>query len=389
MKLNLIKAENMRKAMDKMHECLGPNALIYRTKHTEFGVEVLAGMGDRDAEVSAVEMNEAELNAYLSKPGTRQVDAQLAELSSHIRSLNDKIQTLSHSTKAASPVTELTQSCYDTLMQYGFSLASADAIFADRVKRKKTIPNMSDFIWKTLEKVLTIANHELIEQSGFCAIVGPTGVGKTTTIVKMAMRYVKRYGSEGLGIITTDPGDMNIKNMLTHYCHQLKIDLEYAHSARDLNHSLTNMKHKKLVLIDTYGVSQNDQAALAALHTLLSACQKKVSIYLALPCQHQEDVNHDIITRFNFQHLDGCILTKMDEAHNVCPAVTLAIRYELPVAYVCFGQDVENDIRYPSQSYLISKMMMTHDPIFTVDEPIQKSVFRFEPSWLLGRGLVS
>lgn len=389
MKLNLIKAENMRKAMDKMHELLGPNALIYRTKHTEFGVEVLAGMGDRDAEVTAVEMNEAELNAYLSKPGTRQVDAQLAQLSSHIRSLNDKIQVLSHSTKAASPVTELTQSCYDTLMQYGFSLASADAIFADRLKRKKTIPNMSDFIWKTLEKVLAIESHELIEQSGFCAIVGPTGVGKTTTIVKMAMRYVKRYGSEGLGIITTDPGDMNIKNMLTHYCHQLKIDLEYAHSARDLNHSLTNMKNKKLVLIDTYGVSQNDQSSLASLHTLLSACQKKVSVYLALPCQHQEEVNHDIINRFNFKQLDGCILTKMDEAHNVCPAVTLAIRYELPVAYVCFGQDVEKDIRYPSPSYLISKMMMTHDPIFTMDEPIQKSVFRFEPTWLLGRGLVS
>ncbi|HEU5282125.1 MAG TPA: AAA family ATPase [Gammaproteobacteria bacterium] len=387
MKLHLIKAENMRKAMQKMQATLGSHAMIYRTRHGEYGVEVLAGVGDDHGDASIVDYSEADMNAFSGKPVHRSVEDKISELGAHIQALNEKIRLLVRSGDNGNIIGDLKQACYQTLTQYGFSKAAYEAIFADKFKRARSIVNMSEFIWKTLEKNIAITKHELVDQAGFCAIVGPTGVGKSTTIVKLATRYVKRYGSEGLGIITTDPADMTIKNMLTHYCDQLKVDLEYAHSTLDLNHSIQNMANKKLVLIDTYGISQKDHYAINALILLLESCKKKVSVYLALPCEHQEEVLEDIITQFHFKYTSGCILTKMDEASNVNPAMTLAIRHHLPIAYICDGQDVERDIRYPNKSMLISKMMMTTDPIFERESLNPEVQCHFEPTWVLARGM--
>lgn len=388
MKLHLIKAENMRKAMQKVQSVLGRNAMIYRSRHGEYGVEVLAGVGDDHPDASIVDYSEDDLNAFAGKPVHRNVEDKIAELGSHIQELNEKIRLLVRSGDNTNMIGDLKQACYHTLTQYGFSKAAYEAIFSAKFKRARAIPNMNEFIWKTLEKSIAITKFELVDQSGFCAIVGPTGVGKTTTIVKLATRYVKRYGSDGLGIITTDPADMTIKNMLTHYCDQLNIDLEYAHSTLDLNHSLQNMATKKLVLIDTYGVSQNDQHSLNALMTLLEQCKKKVSVYLALPCEHQEEVIEDIITQFNFKFTSGCILTKMDETSNLNPVMTLAIRHHLPIAYICYGQDVEKDMRFPNKSMLISKMMMTDEPLLDHEKSVKTPSLRFEPTWVLARGMM-
>ncbi len=389
MKLHLIKAENMRKAMLKVHECLGSNALIYRSRHTEFGVEILAGQGEEHPGATIVDFSEEDIAAFSGKSINREVEAKISKLDQHIQSLNDKIRLLVRSSESEPFAGSVKNDLYQTIIQSGFSKAAYDAIFAARVNKAKSITQFGDFIWKTLYKVLLTEKHELVDSAGAFAIVGPTGVGKTTTIVKLAMRHVQRYGAESIGIITTDQGDMTIKNMLTYYCDQMNIDLEYAHSLADLNHSLDNMQNKKLVLIDTHGVSQNDKHELTALINMLEYTKKRIHIYLALPCHQQEEVVEDIIREFNFKHVAGCILTKMDEANTINPVSSLAIRYKLPIAYVCHGQDVSKDIRFPNKAYLVTKMMSMHEHSHQGITTKLSHIETFhEPMGFVGRGLI-
>lgn len=388
MKLHLIKAENMRKAMLKVHECLGSNALIYRSRHTEFGVEVLAGQGEEQSGSTIVDFSADDIAAFSGKSINREMEAKISKLDDHIQSLNDKIRLLVRSTESEPYVGTFKNDIYQTIIQSGFSKAAYDAIFASKVNKAKTIRSYADFIWKTLYRVLMVEKSELVDRAGVFAIVGPTGVGKTTTIVKLAMRHIKRYGAKSLGIITTDQGDMTIKNMLTYYCDQMNIDLEYAHSLADLNHSLDNMKHKKLVLIDTHGVSQNDKHELTSLINLLEYTKIRIQVYLALPCQQQEEVVEDIIREFNLKWVVGCILMKMDESNTINPVNSLAIRYQLPIAYVCHGQDVRNDIRFPNKAYLITKMMTMQDMTTSSLSPVKSSDHYHEPVVTMGRGIL-
>lgn len=388
MKLHIIKALNMSLAIKKMQETLGSQALIYKTRHTELGVEVLAGLGELSEESTFYEASADDVAGFFGKSARVGMESKIAEMNAYIQDMSEKIRVLTRTGDHEPNFVSVQNAYYPVIAQYGFSKRAYDFIFASSLKRAVTIPNINNFIWKRLEKCLKINKYELIDQSGFCAIVGPTGVGKTTTLVKMASRFVRRYGAESLGIITTDPGDRDIKNLLTYYCGQWGVDLEYAHSMRDLNHSVESMRDKKLVLIDTYGVSQNDYHSINELIRLLQACQKKVSVYLALPAEHQEEVLEDIVSRFKFKGLSGCILTKCDEAHTMTPVLSTVIRHALPIAYLCNGQQIETDIHYPSKAMLISKVLLLKQDYAEEHSSFKKINYRPEPMWVLGRGLI-
>lgn len=388
MKMHIIKALNMPLALKKMRESLGSQAVIYKTRHSEFGVEVLAGVGNENIEPSLIEASSGDVAEFMGKRGNPMVESKLSELNTYLQGLNEKIRMLSDSSDSEISMNPIYNAYYPAISQYGFSKDAFNHLFAPKLKSVKSVTNISDFVWHRLEKTLKINKYELIDQSGYCAIVGPTGVGKTTTLVKMAHRFVKRYGSESLGIITTDHGDRDIKNMLTFYADQLNIDLEYAHSLRDLNYSLESMSNKKLVLIDTYGVSQNDDHSIAELIRLLQACSQPVSIYLALPCSHQEEVLEDIVSHFKFHDVAGCILTKSDEAHSLTPILSTVIKHQLPIAYFCDGQRIQTDIHYPNKTMLISKVMMKKSPAYDNKQAIKEVKYYPEPMWVLGRGLI-
>lgn len=388
MKLHIIKALNMSLAIKKMQETLGSQALIYKTRHTELGVEVLAGLGEVSEESTFYEASSDDVAGFFGKPARVGMESKIAEMNAYIQDMSEKIRVLTRTGDHEPNFVSVQNAYYPVIAQYGFSKRAYDFIFASSLKRAVSIPNINNFIWKRLEKSLKINKYELVDQSGFCAIVGPTGVGKTTTLVKMASRFVHRYGAESLGIITTDPGDRDIKNLLTHYCGQWGVDLEYAHSMRDLNHSIESMRDKKLVLIDTYGVSQNDYHSIHELIRLLQACEKKVSVYLALPAEHQEEVLEDIVSRFKCKALSGCILTKCDEAHTMTPVLSIVIRHALPIAYICNGQHIETDIHYPSKAMLISKVLLLKQDYAEEHPSFKKINYRPEPLWVLGRGLI-
>jgi flagellar biosynthesis GTPase FlhF len=145
------------------------------------------------------------------------------------------------------------------------------------------------------------------------------------------------------------------------------------------------MKNKKLVLIDTHGVSQNDKHELSSLINMLEYTKTPIQVYLALPCQQQEEVVEDIIREFNLKRVVGCILMKMDESNTINPVSSLAIRYQLPMAYACYGQDVNKDIRFPNKAYIVTKMMSMQETIIEKQSKHASVKHFHEPVGLVGQ----
>jgi flagellar biosynthesis protein FlhF len=199
-------------------------------------------------------------------------------------------------------------------------------------------------IKSALVKYIEFSEAEFIDERNICALIGPTGVGKTTTIAKLAKRYISRYGEKSLGFITTDYSDLVGKNQLVYYSKLLNVDLEYVNDPKDLEMILGYMKKKKLILIDTHGVSQRDNSNLQPLLELLESQGDKISSYITLPCNVQEPILDEIARAFSSTTLSGCILTKQDESISMAPVLSVSMNYKLNIAYICNGQDINTDI---------------------------------------------
>lgn len=384
MKLQLIRAANMQKAMAKIHDELGPNALIYRTKQGRAGVEILAGLaGDTDMSTTIENMLSVDgnNNPVVSDKKETMVYEKLDDLGRCIKEMNKKMQGLTQVSHRDNIIVDQFKEYFDDL---GFSRRAIEELFGKQLKKFKSVENIHEDVQKLIAKSLKFNKADPVEKLKCCAIVGPTGVGKTTTIVKMAVRFVEQYGEGKLGIITTDEGDLNINNKLSYYCNLLNIDLEFATNAAEMNVAMARMKRKKLVLIDTHGVSQRDKATLKTLINTLDLCKKKMAIYIALPCNQQEAVLEEIVKKFDFNNIAGCIMTKMDESINLAHAISVSMRHKLPIVYFCNGPNVIKNIFIPDQHIVLS-LLLSNDV-----DPVEVSVtpyFSRHHFSLLGRGL--
>lgn len=358
MKLQLIRSAHMQTAMSLVLERLGPEALIYRTKTSSSGVEILAGLPDENEEFQSIE-HSINLIANEGNVPLDNVQNQLNQLGSSIREITKKIQLLS----TTAPVNEKSKHqqavledspLFIYLQNIGFSKNAIYQLFGNLFKKIKPDHDIREAVQQYLLKNIKISKKEMIYNKRICALVGPTGAGKTTSIVKMAIRYLQKFGKEKIGVITTDKSEISIKNTLTHYCNELGIDLEYVSSSSELKNSIDRMQHKELILIDTHGVNQRDHIAIMELINMLEYADSSISVYLTLPAQQQESVIEDIITKFNSPLVQGCVVTKMDEAINLAPVISAVAVNKLMVNYICHGQDVKSDIYLPEKSTLLS-----------------------------------
>jgi len=194
-----------------------------------------------------------------------------------------------------------------------------------------------------LAKHLPLAADPTVHEGGVVAIVGPTGAGKTTTIAKLAARWALRHGIESLAIISTDAHRIGAREQLSTYARILGVPMHAANSGKELAQVLDRLKQRRLVLIDTAGVGPRDPRLPEQL-SLLQVGAPRARILLALPAPGEARALDEITLSLQPLSPSACILTKVDEAASLGAVMSTAIRHSLPIAYLCNGQRVPEDL---------------------------------------------
>ncbi len=231
---------------------------------------------------------------------------------------------------------------------------------ANRLGAHKDIDYAFEKAQEMMAKVLPIAEENILEYGGVVALVGPTGVGKTTTIAKLAAKFILKHGSRQVALITTDNYRIAAHEQLNTYGRILDVPVRTAANADELRSLINTFCDKKLILIDTAGMGPRDMRLAAQLMTL----QKNdipVRSYLVMSATTQYKAMLDIIKAFQVFEPVACILTKMDEAVAKGAAVSALIEQQLPLAFMTDGQQVPEDIHVPRAQALINQCVAELD----------------------------
>jgi len=198
------------------------------------------------------------------------------------------------------------------------------------------------------------AGADLVERGGIVALVGPTGVGKTTTLAKLAARAVLKYGAERVALITTDSYRVGAHEQLNIYGRILNVPVHAVRDEAELELTLADLHRSHLVLIDTVGMSQRDRR-IAEQIEFLCGQPNRIRRHLLLPATAQSVTLDDIVRAYRGSDMTGVILTKIDEAPTLAPAVDCLIRHGLDLHYVTNGQRVPEDLHLAHATYLVDR----------------------------------
>ena len=194
-----------------------------------------------------------------------------------------------------------------------------------------------------LARRIPALKHEWLDAGGVVALIGPTGVGKTTSIAKLAARYVQSWGLRDVALITTDHFRIGAQEQLFTYGRLLGVPVLTADNQTELRLALNKLRDCKLVLIDTAGMSPRD-ANLEKQFAMLSGLSKPIRTALVMSAGSQLGDLDAQFARFSPANPGAVILTKIDEAARLGPAFSALARRDVPLAYVTDGQRVPEDL---------------------------------------------
>ncbi len=198
-----------------------------------------------------------------------------------------------------------------------------------------------------------VTGTDITENGGVFAFVGPTGVGKTTTIGKLAARYVLKHGADKVALVTTDTYRIAAHDQLRSFGRILNVAVRVVDDSNSLQAVLHSLRNCPLVLIDTAGFRHGDPLLKEQLQELSE--QAQVQSYLVLATNSQAQMMKASVHAYSAAELKGCILTKLDETASLGEAVEVVMERQLPVAYVTDGQDIPQDIEVARSHRLVSR----------------------------------
>ncbi len=398
-----IQARSNREAIEKMKLTYGDDARILTHRSVRLGG--FLGMFAQEG---------VEVTGYLSDDGARKRKADVEEEKKRIlesvkkeqglQVLLKEIQGLRESLDAramAVAVSEISpgNSLHPSLAKMEDLLAANDFseefIAALREKAKKEFsldalenyPTLMASVLEWIGERIDIDQPLRIAGKGtkILIIVGPTGVGKTTTIAKLAAIHGIGDGRQSprkVRIITIDNYRIAAKQQIETYAEIMRIPVSLVESAADLQKCLALNQDAELILIDTIGRSPRDLAKLAEMKEILSACGSQASVYLALAATTKASDTEEILRQFEPFGYRAVVLTKLDETMRIGNIISCLSRLRKPIAYLCDGQGVPQDI----QEAGVVRLLMNMEGFRVDRESLEKRFARGAAAAPLGKG---
>ena len=273
------------------------------------------------------------------------------------------------------------------LIRAGYSPALSRAIL-ERMPEELSAAESVRWLMEVLERNLKTDMHAppLYEEGGIFALVGSTGVGKTTTTAKLAAHCARIHGPASVGLITLDTYRVGAHEQLRTYGRMLGIVAHLAHDRAALQDLLGLLSGKKMVLIDTTGVAPRDPRKRDMLDVL---DLPNVNRLLVLNAGCHGDTLDDVLTAFKTSGSQQAILSKVDEAVKLGPALDALIRHQMVLRGITNGQRVPEDWETADAHKLISASMRA--PTKSAFDPRAADLnffFSHSPDTMTERGLV-
>ncbi|WPN48780.1 MULTISPECIES: flagellar biosynthesis protein FlhF [unclassified Pseudomonas] len=205
-----------------------------------------------------------------------------------------------------------------------------------------------------LARMIVTPEIEPLEEGGVIAMVGPAGMGKTTTLAKLAARYVLKYGAQNIALVSMDSFRIGAQEQLRTLGRILNVPVTHVDPGQSLVQALEPLMRKRVVLIDTAGLQASDPALRMQLESLAGRGIRSKN-YLVLATTSQKQVLTAAYHSYKRCGLAGCILTKLDETASLGEVLSLAISHELPVAYLTDGPRIPDDLHLPRRHQLVSR----------------------------------
>jgi flagellar biosynthesis protein FlhF len=394
MKIKRFVAADMRQAMRDVREEQGPEAVILSTRRLDEGIELIAAIDYDEALIReaarhgapAPEAQKAEPVAATVPPprvasiepalrpsatGTVPPPAAKATLAMH-----PLMERAAHDTaQLRSELGDLREMLQMQLSSLAWNDMERRQPLRARILREMTRLGIEPDVARTLvaelpdqlnaeqarylplgmlSRSLAVSGRGLSgDDRGITALVGPTGVGKTTTIAKLAARAVMRQGADQVALVSTDHYRIGAAAQLEHYGRLLGVRVYPAYDAESLRKVLEMLHGRHTILIDTAGVAGNDPRLVQQREILADATDLRACLVLAANAQAQ--ALDDAVRAYLPLKPHACILTKLDEAPNLGGALSVLIRHRLALDYTTDGQRVPEDIATADARVLVCR----------------------------------
>jgi len=363
----------MRQALRAVREQLGEEAVILSSRRTAQGVEITAAVDfdagsleapaaiaapaaapapapARAAAASAAVLPAPEPPPLFAEQSDVRAEIMGKELQTLRRMLETQLAQLAWNdrTRRAPVHTELLRE----LTEIGIAQDLADHIIS-QLDERVDLTQGRRFAIAGLSQYLLVTGDRWLDNGGTVAFVGATGVGKTTMLAKLAVRWILRHGPKDLALVASDTVRIGAQDQMQALGQLLGVPVHVPERFEALPELVSRLERHRLVLIDTPGSSLRD-AQLGARLAVLANCASRLETALVLGASTQAGALEEAVQRFRPANPASCLLTKLDEATSLGGALSVLIRARLPLSYTSDGQRVPEDLRPARSLELVS-----------------------------------
>jgi flagellar biosynthesis protein FlhF len=388
MKIQRIFAENARLAAREVRKTLGPEAVILSNRCVDGGVELVAAIDYDEHELETYEAESAlgeiaaspdmthvsqpvgcvrsvtPLSASSSQravqnpttePRNQTGDATIKGMRAELREMRELLE-LGICGMAWSDyrrTTPASATLLGRLLDYGLGPQLCNRILDD-VGDSRLHEFCEDRVSHWLSAQLRESADDVLTDGGVLALVGPTGVGKTTTVAKIAARFTLTHGPNQVALVTTDSYRIGALEQLHTFGRILGMPVRLVRDGHELQSALEQFSDRRLVLIDTAGMSPRD-LHVAEQIGLLQSTVHSVRSYLVLAANAQMAALEETVAAFAPAQPSACVLTKLDEARRLGGVLSTVIDAGLPLALASAGQRVPEDLERADPAALVAQ----------------------------------